>query len=97
MNSRIFANGSFLPLKSARRKATVTISVPLADKASRMLSGEGNFPVPKIRRESKVRPAMTNGRLICDMVDNVRKSRRFVEARTKAKAKYLNRKLRPGA
>ena len=61
MNSRMFANGSFLPLKSARRKATVTISAPLASSASRMTSGEENLPVPRIRRERKVRPAMTKG------------------------------------
>src|SRR5437870_3192814 len=61
MNSRMFAKGSFLPLKSARRSATVTSSAPLASRASRMVSGEENFPVPKMRRERKIRPAMING------------------------------------
>jgi hypothetical protein len=60
----------------------VTISVPLADRASRMLSGDGNFPVPKISRDSKVFPAMTNGRLKNDILHNVKYSRGFVEART---------------
>ena len=46
------------PLKSARRRATVTICVPLAVKASRIDSLEGNFPVPRNRREWKERPAM---------------------------------------
>src|SRR5437867_11098344 len=61
MNSKMFAKGSFLPLKSARRRATVTSSAPLASSASRMVSGEENFPVPKMRRERKIRPAMING------------------------------------
>jgi hypothetical protein len=54
------ANGSFLPDKSARRRATVTNSAPLASKASRMASGDENLPVPKMRRERKMRPAMTS-------------------------------------
>ena len=49
--------------------ATVTISVPLAASASRMASGEGNFPVPRIRREPNVRPAMTKG--LNDIRDNL--------------------------
>jgi len=61
INSRMLANGSFRPLKSARRKATVTISVPLAANASRMASGDENLPVPASRRELKLRPAMTKG------------------------------------
>ena len=36
-----------------------------------MASGEGNFPVPKIRREPKVRPAMTSGLFENDMTDNL--------------------------
>jgi hypothetical protein len=32
-----------------------------------MLSGDGNFPVPKISRELKIRPAITNGRFTSDM------------------------------
>src|SRR5271154_1934381 len=61
MKSRMLANGSCLPLKSARRNATVTISVPLAAIASRIASGDGNFPVPKTRRDWKLRPAIVNG------------------------------------
>src|SRR5882757_9034805 len=69
MNSRMLANGSFLPLKSARRRATVTISVPLAASASRMASGDENFPVPRISRERNSRPAMTRG--LNDIRDNL--------------------------
>ncbi len=61
MNSKMFANGSCFPLKSTRRNATVTISVPLAASASRIASGDENFPVPSIRREPNSRPAITNG------------------------------------
>jgi hypothetical protein len=39
----------------------VTISAPLASSASRMASGDENFPVPKIKRDRKILPAMTNG------------------------------------
>src|SRR5947207_1612500 len=62
MNSRMLAKGSFLPLKSARRSATVTICAPLASSASRMLSGEENFPVPTRSRERNSWPAIVNGR-----------------------------------
>ena len=53
MYSRIFANGSASapPLRSALRRATVTISVPLAAKVSRIISFDANFPVPAIRRD----------------------------------------------
>ena len=67
----MFANGSFFPLKSARRKATVTISAPLASSASRMASGEENFPVPMMSRERKIRPAMTSGWFESDIPDNL--------------------------
>ena len=50
INSRMFANGSFSPERSTRRRATVTSSVPLAASASRIDSGEENFPVPTRRR-----------------------------------------------
>jgi hypothetical protein len=43
-----------------------------------MASGDENFPVPKMRRELKVRPAMTKG--LNDIADNVEKTRRIVEA-----------------
>src|SRR5947208_15635282 len=61
MNSRMFANGSFFPLKSARRSATVTISAPLASRASRIVSGDENLPVPRISRERKIRTAIISG------------------------------------
>src|SRR5687768_4828149 len=57
----MFANGSFLPLRSARRSATVTISVPLAANASRIASGDENLPVPIISRDRNSRPAILNG------------------------------------
>src|SRR6266540_7508878 len=63
----MFAKGSCLPLKSARRSATVTISAPLASSASRIFSGEANFPVPRIRRERNSCPAMVNGRFTEDI------------------------------
>lgn len=54
----MFANLSPLPVKSARRKATVTISAPLASMAAAMSSPDANLPVPMIRREANSRLAM---------------------------------------
>jgi len=56
------AKGSFSPLKSARRSATVTISAPLASNAARINSGDENFPVPKIKREENSRSAIVKGK-----------------------------------
>jgi len=39
----------------------VTISAPLAARASRIVSGDENFPVPMMSRERKIRPAMAKG------------------------------------
>jgi hypothetical protein len=39
-----------------------------------MASGDGNFPVPRIRRDRKVLPAMTNGWLADDIPNNLRKN-----------------------
>jgi len=39
----------------------VTISVPEASRASRIVSFEENFPVPSMSREEKVRSAMMSG------------------------------------
>ena len=39
----------------------MTISAPLAVRASRMASGDENFPVPMMSREQNVRPAMVSG------------------------------------
>jgi hypothetical protein len=47
-----------LPEKSARRSATVTISVPLALNASRISSFEANFPVPTSKRDVNSRSAI---------------------------------------
>ncbi len=58
IKSKMFANGSCLPERSARRKATVTISVPLAISASRISSFEANFPVPTTKREVNSRSAI---------------------------------------
>ena len=58
MKSRMFANGSPLPERSARRSATVTISVPLATSASRINSFEANLPVPTSSREVNSRSAI---------------------------------------
>ena len=60
--SRILAKGSFSPLKSARRRATVTISAPLASNAARINSGDANFPVPNIKREENSRSAIVKGK-----------------------------------
>ena len=54
----MFANGSCLPERSARRNATVTSSVPLAISASRISSFDANFPVPTISREVNSRSAI---------------------------------------
>src|SRR5688572_5042021 len=44
-----------------RRTATVTMSAPDAACACAMTLFDGYLPVPTIKRERKVRPAMTNG------------------------------------
>ena len=61
-----------MQVKSARRRATVTISAPLAARASRMASGDENFPVPMMSRDRNIRPAMTNGWLADDIPVNLR-------------------------
>src|SRR5689334_977022 len=58
MNSRRFAKGSARPERSTRRSATVTNSVPLASRASRISSLEANFPVPTNKREVNSRSAI---------------------------------------
>ena len=50
-----------MPERSARRNATVTIWVPDAARASRIVSFDENFPVPVNRRDVNSRPAMTSG------------------------------------
>src|SRR5258707_10214690 len=60
MKSKMFANGSCLPERSARRNATVTISVPLATSASRINSLDANFPVPTSNRDANSRSAIFN-------------------------------------
>ena len=47
--------------KSTRRRATVTISALEASRAAFKAAVAGNFPVPTMRRERKVRPAMIKG------------------------------------
>ena len=59
MNSRM--SGPPVASRSTRRRATVTISVPEASRASRITSNEPNLPVPTISREPNARPAMTSG------------------------------------
>src|SRR4030095_958973 len=44
-----------------RRTATVTISAPDASKACAITANDEYLPVPTIKRDLKVRPAMTNG------------------------------------
>ena len=69
MKSRMFANGSCLPERSARRSATVTISVPLAMSASRIASFEENFPVPTSNREVNSRSAIFNLEGLSDITE----------------------------
>src|SRR5689334_7189034 len=70
MKSRMFANGSCLPERSARRKATVTISLPLATNASRIRSLEANLPMPTSNRELNYRSAIFNFEGLSDIVGN---------------------------
>src|SRR4051812_6088804 len=62
------------PLRSARftrRTATVTMSAPEAACAWAITACDEYLPVPTMRREAKVRPAMTNGSLvIADLHDH---------------------------
>src|SRR4051794_1528478 len=67
----MLANGSCLPVRSARRRATVTISDPLAFKASRISSLEENFPVPTSSRELNSRPAIFNFDGLSDISENI--------------------------
>ena len=71
MKSRMFANGSCFPERSARRSATVTISVPLATSASRINSFEANLPVPTSNREVNSRSAMRSLEGLSAMDSNV--------------------------
>jgi hypothetical protein len=52
-----------LSSKSTRLTATVTISAPAAATASRIVSKLSYFPVPRMRREPKLRPAIVS--LLC--------------------------------
>ena len=67
----MFAKGSFFPLRSARRSATVTISAPLASNADRIASGEENLPVPSKSLEPNARPAIVNPWVDARMAGNV--------------------------
>jgi len=51
-----------------------------------MASGDENFPVPKIRRDRKILPAITNGWLENDITNNHRKFGEFVEGGRRLKA-----------
>ena len=51
-----------------RRTATVTMSAPEASWAWAMTMFDGYLPVPTMRRDRNVRPAMTNGESIMDEV-----------------------------
>ena len=48
-----------------RRTATVTMSAPDASCAACMIACDGYLPVPTIRREEKVRPAITRNQSFC--------------------------------
>src|SRR5688572_13071674 len=50
--------------RSTRRRATVTISVPEAARASRITSCEPNFPVPMMSRDENVRSPILSGSLV---------------------------------
>src|SRR5207302_3358972 len=73
--SRMFANGSPRPEISARRSATVTISVPLAMSESRISSFEPNLPVPTSNREVNSRSAIFNLDGLSDIGSNVSQHR----------------------
>ena len=69
IKSRMFAKGSCLPERSARRNATVTISVPLATSASRINSFEANLPVPTSSRDANSRSAIFNLEGLSDIAE----------------------------
>jgi hypothetical protein len=73
----MFANGSRLPERSARRNATVTISVPLATSASRIASFEENFPVPTSNREVNSRSAIFSLEGLSDITETYSQSCRL--------------------
>src|SRR5205814_1791381 len=74
MKSRILAYGSCLPERSARRNATVTISVPLASIASRIASFEENLPVPTSSRDENSRSAIFSLDGLSDMAQTYARS-----------------------
>src|SRR5688572_30603336 len=53
-----------------RRTATVTMSAPDASCARAMTACDGYLPVPMIRRDWNVRPAMTNGESVIQQISN---------------------------
>ena len=55
------ASSTGRPGNCTRRTATVTISAPEASCAATITSGEGYLPVPTMRRERNVRPAIVRG------------------------------------
>src|SRR5690242_10597919 len=67
----MFAKASCLPERSARRRATVTISVPLAIKASRINSLDANFPVPTSNREVNSRSAILSLEGLSDIAGTI--------------------------
>src|SRR3954468_16456589 len=77
MKSRILTNGSPLPERSARRSATVTISVPLASSAAAIAWFDENLPVPSSSRERKARPAMMSGSWSTGMLETCEDAERL--------------------
>jgi geranylgeranyl diphosphate synthase type II len=63
------ACGSLCPVKSTRRKATVTISVPLASSANFIAPTDGNFPVPIKSRERNSRSPIFQTSVVCTWAD----------------------------
>ena len=59
-------------MHTGKCKAYTAFIAPLVAIASRMASGDENFPVPRIRRERNSRPAMTKG--LNDIGDNLENS-----------------------
>ena len=63
------ACGSFSPVRSTRRNATVTISAPLASRADCIERMEENLPVPMSSRERNSRSPILHGSKPCTIMD----------------------------
>ena len=71
LEDRLLRLVSRTPGNCTRRTATVTISAPEASWAAAIISGDGYLPVPTMRRDRNVRPAIVRGVSMLTATDEV--------------------------